>query len=256
MYLVVVDAPCTQVEVPVDVSRPTWWSTDCDLWATDSLEIADGVVVAWTLFGAEDFCTVMWVLNLTDRPYELKSDQFLGTASQVEITDFKSPSGGGSGPSLNVAAQPIEETDGAHVQCMIDDLPTDMTVEQREQTIRFLFGNACVFSKSEFDIGRTQFVEHSIETADSRPVQQALHRHPVAYLPLFDEYVQQMQDNGIVEPRIGSEWVSNIVVVKKKDGALRYCIQGLNAVTTKDNYSLPRIDMCHDSLGEISTFPP
>jgi len=60
-----------------------------------------------------------------------------------------------------------------------------------------------------------------------------------------------MQDNGIVEPRIGSKWVSNIVLVKKKDGALRYCIdyRGLNAVTTTANYPLPRIDTCHDSLG-------
>ena len=107
------------------------------------------------------------------------------------------------------------------------------------------------FSKSEFDIGMTQFVEHSIETADSRHVRQALYRHPIAYMPLIDDYVQQMQDNGIVEPRIGSEWLSNIVLARKKDGALRYCIdyRGLNAVTTKANYPLPRIDTCHDSLG-------
>jgi len=70
-------------------------------------------------------------------------------------------------------------------------------------------------------------------------------------VPTIDEYVQQMQDNGIVEPRIGSECVSKILLVKKKDGALRYCIdyRGLNAVTTKANYPLPRIDECHDSLG-------
>jgi len=35
-------APCTQVEVLVDVSRTTWQSTNCDSWVTDSLEIADG----------------------------------------------------------------------------------------------------------------------------------------------------------------------------------------------------------------------
>jgi len=60
-----------------------------------------------------------------------------------------------------------------------------------------------------------------------------------------------MQDNGIVEPRTGSELVSNIVLVRKKDGALRYCIdyKGLNAVTTKANYPLPRIDTCHNLLG-------
>jgi len=250
-------APCTQVEVPVDISRPTLRTSDCESWVTDSLEIADGVVAARTLFGAEDYCTVMRVLNPTDRPYELRSDQFLGTASQVEIADVQSSFGGGVGPDSNMAARRVEETDSTHVQCMIDDLPTDLTVEQREQAIRFIFNNAIIFSRSEFDIGKTRLLQHSIETADSRPVRQALWRHPIAYLPLTDDYVQQMQDNGIVEPRIGSEWLSNIVLVRKKDGALRYCIdyRGLNAVTTKANYPLPRIDTCHDSLGETFIFP-
>jgi len=78
-----------------------------------------------------------------------------------------------------MAAQRVEEMDVGHVQCLIDDLPTDLTIEQREQAIQFIFGNAGVFSKSEFDIGQTELVEHSIETAASRPVQRALHRHPV-----------------------------------------------------------------------------
>ena len=41
-------------------------------------------------------CYVLQVLNLTDRPYELKLDPFLGTALQVEITDFESPLGVGA----------------------------------------------------------------------------------------------------------------------------------------------------------------
>ena len=65
-----------------------------------------------------------------------------------------------------------------------------------------------------------------------------------------------MQENGIVEPRIGSEWVSNIVLARKKDGALRYCIdyRRLNAVTTKANYPLPHINVCHDFLGGNNFF--
>ena len=69
-----------------------------------------------------------------------------------------------------MAARRMEEMDVGHVQCLIDDLPTDLAIEQREQAIRFIFGNAGVFSKSEFDIEWTQFVEHSIETADSKPM--------------------------------------------------------------------------------------
>jgi len=69
-------------------------------------------------------------------------------------------------------------------------------------------------------------------------VRQALRHHPVVYLLLIDDYVQQMQDRGIDELRVCSEWVSNIMFVCKKDRALRYCIdyRGLNTVTTMANY--------------------
>jgi len=104
------------------------------------------------------------------------------------------------------------------------------------------------FQRVEFDIGRTHLFQHAIETPNNHPVRQAFRQHPIAYLPLIDEYVQKMQDNG--------EWVSNIVLVRKKDGALQYCIdyRGLNAVTTKANYPLPRIDACYDSLGGNTYF--
>ena len=65
-----------------------------------------------------------------------------------------------------------------------------------------------------------------------------------------------MLENNIIEPRSGSEWVSNVVLVRKKDGSLRYCIdyRGLSAVSQKANYPLPRNDACHDSLGGNTLF--
>jgi len=100
-------------------------------------------------------------------------------------------------------------------------------------------------------LGRTSLVEHAIEATDQHPVQQALRHHPVAYMPLVDAYVQQIKDSGIVEPRAGSKWISNILLVCKKDGSLHYCIdhRGLNVVTQNTNYLLPCIDTCHDLLG-------
>jgi len=93
-------------------------------------------------------------------------------------------------------------------------------------------------------LGRTSLLEHRIDLKHDKPVHQALRRHLVAYLPLIDQYVEELVEHGIVEPRPGSEWVANIVLVRKKDDNLRYCVdyRGLNEATQKKNYPVPRID--------------
>ena len=60
-----------------------------------------------------------------------------------------------------------------------------------------------------------------------------------------------MRDSGVIEP-VTSEWASPIVLVPKKDGSLRFCIeyQRVNAKMVPDAYPLPRIDDCLDSLGD------
>lgn len=59
-----------------------------------------------------------------------------------------------------------------------------------------------------------------------------------------------MQDAKIIEPSM-AEWASNLVVVIKKDGTARVCVdtRPLNSITRGDCYPLPRIDACLDSLG-------
>ena len=77
-------------------------------------------------------------------------------------------------------------------------------------------------------------------------MRQGLRRYPVAYLPKIDEHVGQMLEHNIIRHMPGSEWISNLVLVRKKDGNLRYYVdyRGLNAVTQK-----ARIDASLESLG-------
>ena len=61
--------------------------------------------------------------------------------------------------------------------------------------------------------------------------------------------LSQMLERGVVEPS-SSPWVSPIVLVQKKDGSTRFCVdyRKLNNVTRKDAYPLPRIDVTLDTL--------
>ncbi len=63
------------------------------------------------------------------------------------------------------------------------------------------------------------------------------------------EEVQKMLDRGVIEP-CQSSWASSVVLVTKKDGTTRFCIDyhKLNDVTKKDAYPLPRIDDTLDAL--------
>ena len=61
--------------------------------------------------------------------------------------------------------------------------------------------------------------------------------------------VQQMLSSNVIRPS-NSPWVSPVVMVRKKDGSLRFCVdfRQLNAATVKDAHPLPRIDDLLDAL--------
>jgi Reverse transcriptase (RNA-dependent DNA polymerase) len=64
-----------------------------------------------------------------------------------------------------------------------------------------------------------------------------------------------MLAEGIIEPAT-SEWSSPVVLVSKRDGGMRFCVdyRKLNLLTERDVYPLPRLDECVDSLGDAVVF--
>ena len=62
--------------------------------------------------------------------------------------------------------------------------------------------------------------------------------------------LREMLQSNIIEPST-SEWASPIVLVKKKDGSLRLCVdyRRLNGISQSDAYPMPRIDELIDQLG-------
>jgi len=142
------------------------------------------------------------------------------------------------------------QAEQGHVQCLIDDLPKDLTPCERQLAENFIRSRAhSSFSKADFDIGRTDIIKHRIDTGNNHPHYKRLRRQPTSQLPVIDEQVEDMLRHDIIEPA-ASPWCSNVVMVCKKDGTMRFCIdyRKVNDLIIKDKFPLPKIDTFFDML--------
>ena len=103
--------------------------------------------------------------------------------------------------------------------------------------------------------GHTDAVEHNIDTRDSQPVRCAPRRMSPQKIKREETCVEEMLSGGQIEPS-ESPWSAPVVLVTKKDGGTRFCVdyQKLNLATVKDAYPLPRIDDTLDMLARKRWF--
>ena len=98
-------------------------------------------------------------------------------------------------------------------------------------------------------------VQHEINTGDAVPIRPPPRRLPFHQHQAVEDLVADMLKRGIVEPSNGP-WSLPIVLVKKKDGTTRFCVdfRKVNDLTKKDAHPLPRIDDTLDTLGGAHWF--
>jgi len=154
-----------------------------------------------------------------------------------------------------VEAVSTSDGDSSHLETILESVDKSVSALDVKRLRNLLYANAEAFSSGEYDLGCTTKVTHRIDTRNNRPVRQALRRQPLSVLELIEKQLEQMKKTGIIAP-VQSEWASNIVIVKKKDGSARFCVdyRGLNDRTIKDSYPLPRIDDCLDTLNNAVWF--
>ncbi|KAG1946509.1 thy-1 membrane glycoprotein [Pimephales promelas] len=118
-----------------------------------------------------------------------------------------------------------------------------LSTPQQEQLQRLLGEFMDIFAAREEDCTRTALVQHHIDTGPAAPIRLRPHRLPLAKRQAAEEMIREMAANGIIEPS-DSPWAAPMVMVRKKTGAWRPCVdfRRLNAVTRKDSYPLLRID--------------
>lgn len=127
--------------------------------------------------------------------------------------------------------------------------------EQQIQLETLISKYSDVFSANEHDYGRTDLVKHTIRTEGAQPIRQRAYRTSPSIRAEIDKQVQQLLSHDVIEESC-SPWASPVVLVKKRDGSYRFCIdfRKLNAVTVKDSYPLPRPSDALDSLSGACWF--
>jgi hypothetical protein len=107
-----------------------------------------------------------------------------------------------------------DEGEFAYLKPIIDVLPENLSDEQMRIAVDLILHNAGVFSKHEYDLGRTHLLYHTIDIVDRKPFAQPLRSLPRVYLDTIDQAVDYLLKIGVTEPA-SSPWASNIVVVAK-----------------------------------------
>ncbi|CAJ0626548.1 8149_t:CDS:2 [Entrophospora sp. SA101] len=125
----------------------------------------------------------------------------------------------------------------------------ELTLKQQQKLDKFLQKHDDMFAGGLYELGHTQEEVHSIPTNCPFPQNQRAYHYPPKYNDFIKEEIQQMLENGIIRESTSS-WASPIVVVKKKNNKLRFCVdyRKLNAYTEQDKYPLPLIADIFDSL--------
>ena len=174
------------------------------------------------------------------------ADDIALKARRVDLQELSTPpncvaivstTDAGSAPSPDPVADAMKNADKSLVpeQCVLLE--------------RLLRKHASAFAAGPTDLGRTSLMYHRIDIGDSAPVRQPMRRVPHEHIPVLKAEVGKLQKAGAVVPST-SPFASPTILVKKKDGSMRFCIdyRKLNSVTKKGAHPLFRIEDIFDTL--------
>ncbi|XP_030847917.1 uncharacterized protein LOC115926774 [Strongylocentrotus purpuratus] len=134
----------------------------------------------------------------------------------------------------------------------VADLPISwgpITPEWKERLLHQCRRRKTVFSRHDFDLGCSAYAEHQINVNDSTPFRERSRRVAPSDLKDLQQHLQQLLDHKVIKES-RSPYASPIVLVRKKNGSLRMCVdyRTLNSRTIPDQYAVPLIQEAIDCL--------
>jgi len=125
---------------------------------------------------------------------------------------------------------------------------SSLSVEEHGPVRSLLEHYSAVFSINNADLGFTNLICHDIPVVDDIPVKQRYRRIPPSEYEVVKEHINQPLLSQVIRES-SSPYASPIVLVRKKDGSLRMCVdyRQLNSKTRRDAFPLPRIEESLDA---------
>lgn len=135
------------------------------------------------------------------------------------------------------------------------NINSNLAQEQDEKVRLLLQKHIDIFSKDDSDIGDCDMIKHRIDLIDDIPFKQRHRRIPPSMIDEVRKHIEELLSGGIIR-KSKSPWASNVVLVRKKNGKLRLCVdyRMLNKKTVKDSYALPRVEEVFDILDGAKLF--
>jgi transposase InsO family protein len=212
----------------LSVVRPTWHRTG------RAVHAKNGVIELPPI--GETFALV--VANFSAKPRLVRSGQSVGVAEPIS--------------QMSVVEEETPEVYREDLKSWRDTVDLGhLPIEFQERVRNLLSKHQEMWSGK---LGHINAVRHHIPTIGAPVATQPYRAGPRAREDI-DREVNRMLNEKVIEPSSG-EWASPVVLIPKPDGTVRFCVdyRRVNALTIKDQYALPRMDDCLDSLGEARVF--
>ena len=185
------------------------------------------------------------VKNETNRLYTVKRNQIIAAAEPfIENTESQYI-------KTKQEIHDILECNASNFDIDLGNVPTT----HRSDFETLMNDNLDLFAESDLQLGRTGLVKISIDTGDHPPIKQKPYRTPFSQRPQIEKTLSGMLEANIIRPST-SPWASPIVVVPKKDGSKRMCVdyRKINNITHKNSYPLPDISEILSSFKDAKVF--
>ena len=193
-------------------------------------QLRENLVCARSLVTGEGGRVSICICNPFDKEVKVNGGTFVGKA---EVIPSESPVIANLQEDDEIGLMSAGETSESAAQ-VIEALckGAEVSVQERASLYKFLERYQDVFS-IKGEMGRYMGDPFTIDTGQARPIRQMPRPVPYHRKAEVDRQLEDMLQKDIIEPA-NSEWASPILLVRKSDGTLRFCIdyRKLNAVTS------------------------